>query len=1050
MIKHSARITLFTLLLVPLLLTACGGGSSGGGPSGGGSLQVNITGLPGGMNAAVTVSGPDSYSQKLTTSQTLSGLKPGQYNVKAAFVSVSGPVYAATIKGSPASKGFPVTVSAGQPASVTVSYKKISDVSGGLYISVSGVPAGVTAPTITVTGPHHYEDTLSKTSTLSGLPPGSYKVTASGIPWKDGTLEPTIQDSPVEVVAGATASVTVTYPTSSHGSLKVDIHGLPSGVNANVTVTGPGNYKATLTATNGQTLTGLAPGSYTIEAGDVTVSGDVGEDVYTGTVKGSPVSVQEGATSSASVTYTTTTGDLSVTIGGLPEGTNANVTVSGPGGYNQHLTASATLRGLAPDDYTVNASAVNAGNTTYVPSSTSQPVTISAGHSAPITIAYNSPSASTGSLSVTISGLPQGTDANVTVTGPGSFSRYPTSSQTFPNLAPGSYTVTAEPVTAGDFTYTPDPSTQSVTVRAGHDVGASVTYAPTTGSLEVTISSPNGVTPNVNITGPGFPDPETITEDHTFPDIQPGTYTITPQNVEANHETYSAPSSQVEVEVGKTKQGSVTYTQATGDLPVNITGLPDDTDANVTVTGPDGYSHKVKARTGQTLTNLAPGDYTVTASDVPSGTTTYGGTVNGSPATVPKGGAADPVTVAYAVKGFSISLSPASLEIPFDGSGPPVTVTVTPTGGFTGVVDVSLASPPSGISASPSTLPIAITNGPNSGTLTLSSDNTVTMISKSMPVTVQGTSENGNFSASASPPLSVTVVPEVTSTADSGAGTLRDLVTNVPTSTSSPTTITFDPAVFNADTTIPLGSTLTVGQDLNIQGPTSAAVTLSGNNAVRVMSVSSGVTATVTNLTVANGFSSSSGGGIENEGALTLSMSTISGNSAGSGGGIYNTGTLTLENSTVSNNSAGGIGGGGGIYNESAGALILKNTIVAGNNAGLGGAPDISNSQRNAITSDDYNLIGDGSNSNLTNGDHDQVGTSTSPIDPMLGPLQNNGGPTETMALQTGSPALNYIPVSACTDASGHAITTDQRGEPRPSPTNGNCDIGAYERQPSD
>jgi len=69
-------------------------------------------------------------------------------------------------------------------------------------------------------------------------------------------------------------------------------------------------------------------------------------------------------------------------------------------------------------------------------------------------------------------------------------------------------------------------------------------------------------------------------------------------------------------------------------------------------------------------------------------------------------------------------------------------------------------------------------------------------------------------------------------------------------------------------------------------------------------------------------------------------------------------------------------------------------------------------------------------------------------INPMLGPLQNNGGPTETMALPSGSPAVDAGNPSGCTDGQGHPLITDQRGKPRPdSEDKTGCDIGAYESQ---
>jgi hypothetical protein len=69
-------------------------------------------------------------------------------------------------------------------------------------------------------------------------------------------------------------------------------------------------------------------------------------------------------------------------------------------------------------------------------------------------------------------------------------------------------------------------------------------------------------------------------------------------------------------------------------------------------------------------------------------------------------------------------------------------------------------------------------------------------------------------------------------------------------------------------------------------------------------------------------------------------------------------------------------------------------------------------------------------------------------IDAKLGRLQDNGGPTETMALLPGSPAIDSGNPSGCPDVNGHVLKTDQRGAPRPDKEDtGGCDMGAYERQ---
>src|SRR5262245_21677271 len=164
-----------------------------------------------------------------------------------------------------------------------------------------------------------------------------------------------------------------------------------------------------------------------------------------------------------------------------------------------------------------------------------------------------------------------------------------------------------------------------------------------------------------------------------------------------------------------------------------------------------------------------------------------------------------------------------------------------------------------------------------------------------------------------------------------------------------------------------------------------------------------------------NGF----GGSLYNSGSLTLTNSTVSGNSAygtpsylyyngyGCGGGVVNSGTATLTNCTVSGNYSPGVGG---IYTIS--ALNATNTIVAGNQGYFGA--DVVGS----LTTNLNNLI------------------NMSAAAAGLGTLGNYGGPTQTIPLLPGSPAINA-------GISAGAPLTDQRGLPR----FGAVDIGAFEVQ---
>jgi len=234
---------------------------------------------------------------------------------------------------------------------------------------------------------------------------------------------------------------------------------------------------------------------------------------------------------------------------------------------------------------------------------------------------------------------------------------------------------------------------------------------------------------------------------------------------------------------------------------------------------------------------------------------------------------------------------------------------------------------------------------------------------------------------------------------------------------------------------------------------------------------------TLINTTIAGNQATGAGGGLSTIDTTLLAKGcTFSDNSAGIQGGGINFQGLggTLQNCTISGNSTppGGVGSGLltiALAAQAAPDLTVVACTVANNTGATNGAfalyagnDDIGLTNRVlstlvadndspnfwfygpvTFTSLGQNLDSDGS-SGLANGvNGDLVGTAASPIDAMLGPLQDNGGPTFTMALLQGSPAIS---AGSCADASGAPLHVDQRGFPRPA-TNG-CDIGAYENQP--
>jgi CSLREA domain-containing protein len=246
-----------------------------------------------------------------------------------------------------------------------------------------------------------------------------------------------------------------------------------------------------------------------------------------------------------------------------------------------------------------------------------------------------------------------------------------------------------------------------------------------------------------------------------------------------------------------------------------------------------------------------------------------------------------------------------------------------------------------------------------------------------------------------------------------GICTLRDAITAANTMTATNGCIAGkgnDTIQFSVTGKIKLVDTLPEITDiqLTINGPASPGITISGGGKVQVMQVASGATLNLKNMTIADGSIGESGGAIFNEGMLTVINSTFSGNAAE--------------------------GGVGGVIVSNFASASFKNNILAtstsrGNCSGT-------------ITDLGYNISDDGSCGFSATG-------SVNNTDPILDPAgpANNGGPTQTIALLSGSPAIDSIPLDSCTDQDGNPLTTDQRRFRRPDAGEAVCDIGAYEFQ---
>ncbi len=290
----------------------------------------------------------------------------------------------------------------------------------------------------------------------------------------------------------------------------------------------------------------------------------------------------------------------------------------------------------------------------------------------------------------------------------------------------------------------------------------------------------------------------------------------------------------------------------------------------------------------------------------------------------------------------------------------------------------------------------------------------------------------------------------VTNLNDSGAGSLRGVLAGI----SSGSLVTFDPSLSGGTIALSSGE-IALEKSVTIDASMlPESITVAGGGG-RVFYVPAGVEATLSHLTITGG-TASRGGGLRNDGVLTIRSSTITGNEATQhGGGIYNDGMLTLEQVTVAGNRAAQLGG--GIVNDV--TLVARNSTIAHNEGDPGGdgAGNIYNGgdlsllstivangiggdcfDEGALNGVKYSLVEDGTC--LPSG-----GTTNLTGDPLLGAFQDNGGGMKTYVPISNSPVIDQ---GQC-----NGFTLDQRGETRPynDPGTANaddgCDIGAVEWQ---
>jgi hypothetical protein len=242
--------------------------------------------------------------------------------------------------------------------------------------------------------------------------------------------------------------------------------------------------------------------------------------------------------------------------------------------------------------------------------------------------------------------------------------------------------------------------------------------------------------------------------------------------------------------------------------------------------------------------------------------------------------------------------------------------------------------------------------------------------------------------------------------------------------------------------TLTLSTSTLSGNSFN---PASAALDPSSGGGLRSL----GCNVTITASTISNNSSSNTGGGILQEGStatMQLINTTIANNRAPNGGGgvALKGGSIFLGNATVAYNQDNLVHAGAGIDNMG-GQIFLSDTFLADNYDPRIVFPFYTPDDcKGTLVSESYNLVSVLNSCIMVARPGDQIGVTA-----ILEPLSFNGGPTQTMALPAGSPAIGAGNPLGCRNQLGNLLTTDQRGFPRQVYRNGQmrCDIGAYQAQ---
>lgn len=577
------------------------------------AIEVTVADPAG--QASITVTGPNGYNRTITTSTILDDLEAGIYDFAPAPYTADGDRYEAM--------PVRITVNLGDYAFANIDYHRVTT---NLNVPITGLPADVAA-NVTVTGPGGYSQTLSTTTLLKGLEPGTYTINAAPVTANGYTYSPTPGTSSITLAPGADGEVAVAYAPTS-GVIRLEAFA-PNNLSYDVQISGPGGTLSYNGTGNGSSVFPDQPlGDYTVTASTATL----GLIRYAPSITPATFTLAGAQTQTVTVRYAPSTAALQVNITGLPDGLNAAVTITGPNGYRRLLSSSTTLDGLEPGTYVLAAGPVFSEGARYDASPSNTSITLAAGDVGNLDVAYSLVPAS---LRLTVNGLPADATPTIRLTGPNGFTSTVNGSYTWTALEPGAYTLSASHVTVTPFTYTPSPPTVDLALESGSTATATITYGTDRGQLLINVSG-NTSAP-YRVTGPGGYD-ETFTGSQDLL-LSPGTYTISAPDYRApDGHTYRStqPSLSVSVTAGQTTTASFEYYRYTATVTTAATGLPAGAVSTYSLSGTPYTVPKVHI--------VLPGSYTFQPEPVVAGNLEY----RAAPVTVDAEPGGDyPVTFAY-------------------------------------------------------------------------------------------------------------------------------------------------------------------------------------------------------------------------------------------------------------------------------------------------------------------------------------------------------------------------------------------------------------------